>query len=293
MDSTVHVVGDPHSASVAIQVRLRRMELHPTVLFVHGGPGLTDYSDQVEPELSEYAFASYTQRGPDPSHSIGPFDEAAHLRDLIAVITNTLGPRRPVVVGHSWGGHLALHLAVERPDLLCGMVLIEPFGIDGDGGQARLAVEMDKRLPFHVARRANDLDERALGGSASDADLRESMALFWSTYYANSAKAPPMPIDMGVSATCYGSTMRSMASCTTEGALVPYVGDCRVPTVLMAGDQSPMGSTICETLTSVMPEAQLMTVPDAGHFPWFEAPGSVKHAIESLLGRIMRPDGRP
>jgi pimeloyl-ACP methyl ester carboxylesterase len=32
------------------------------------------------------------------------------------------------VVGHSWGGHLALHLLLAHPDRLLGVVAVDPLG---------------------------------------------------------------------------------------------------------------------------------------------------------------------
>lgn len=49
------------------------------------------------------------------------------MADAIAVL-DQLGIDRAWAVGHSWGGHLALHLAVSRPDRLLGVVCIDALG---------------------------------------------------------------------------------------------------------------------------------------------------------------------
>lgn len=269
--------------NVTIRGRVRRPRIEPTVLFLHGGPGLSDYANQLDSELFWCSLASYTQRGPSPSPSLGPFDEIHHVRDAIAVIEKVLKPRRPVLVGHSWGGHLALHLAAARPELLRGIVLIEPFGITGDGGQNDISIEMDQRLSPEVVERANELDVRALAGLATDEELRESMDLFWPTYFANFRQGPAMPPYLQVSAACYGSTMASMAECVESAHLADRLQRISLPTVLLAGQDSPMSLAISNAVSSCIPGARLTLIPGAGHFPWFEAEGCVSDAVRRVI----------
>jgi pimeloyl-ACP methyl ester carboxylesterase len=51
------------------------------------------------------------------------------LADQVAHVADELGIRRAVVVGHSLGGGVALHLALRRPRLVDGLVLIAPAAL--------------------------------------------------------------------------------------------------------------------------------------------------------------------
>jgi pimeloyl-ACP methyl ester carboxylesterase len=54
---------------------------------------------------------------------------------LMAEVLETYAPgRRAVVVGHSFGGAVALRLALDRPDLVDGLVLLAPVSHDWGGG---------------------------------------------------------------------------------------------------------------------------------------------------------------
>jgi pimeloyl-ACP methyl ester carboxylesterase len=55
----------------------------------------------------------------------------AHVRDALAVL-DAFGVEQAWTVGHSWGGHLALHLAVARPECLLGIVCVDPLGAYSD-----------------------------------------------------------------------------------------------------------------------------------------------------------------
>lgn len=66
----------------------------------------------------------------------GPFGMAAHAEDMVRVLDH-LGIERAVVAGHSMGAYVAAVLAVEHPDRVAGLMLV-------DGGlTAKLADDAD------------------------------------------------------------------------------------------------------------------------------------------------------
>jgi lipase len=54
----------------------------------------------------------------------GPFGISVHIDDLIAVLDHS-GARQAVVVGHSMGAYVAARLAVEHPERVAGLVLLD------------------------------------------------------------------------------------------------------------------------------------------------------------------------
>src|SRR5919199_2465802 len=85
----------------------------PRVLLLHGGPGLSgDYLEGLVDELAgRFEVAVFQQRGLAPSTEDGPFTVSRAIDDVAAVL-HGLGWARALLLGHSWGGHLALHVAV-------------------------------------------------------------------------------------------------------------------------------------------------------------------------------------
>ncbi len=64
-------------------------------------------------------------RGRARSNSLPPpFGLAAHVRDLLAVLDH-FGLDRPIVVGHSLGAYVAARMALEHPDRVSGLVLVD------------------------------------------------------------------------------------------------------------------------------------------------------------------------
>ena len=128
------------------------------VLLLHGGPGMTDYMATLLPELGGYRVASFQQRGVAPSTLNGPFDVPT-LRDDVIDVLDTLGWGAPAVIGHSWGGHLLLHVLAVAPSRVGAALVVDPLGVVGDGGYAAFEAELFRRLPVSTVARLTELEE--------------------------------------------------------------------------------------------------------------------------------------
>jgi proline iminopeptidase len=253
------------------------------VLLLHGGPGLSfEYLDELASELGDgFQVAGYQQRGLAPSTVEGPFTIAQAIDDALAVLEFLEWPRA-LIVGHSWGGHLALRLAAVLPRRLLGVLAVDPLGIAGDGGMAAFEAEMLARTPRDRRERAHELDERAMAGQGTPKEGLESLSIVWPAYFADPDNAPPMP-PVRMSVPAYSGLIAEFTTGTEEVAAA--LGSGEVPYGVIAGAGSPMpwGQAALAT-TELSPRAVLTVVPAAGHFPWLEVPGCVRHALQRLAG---------
>ena len=98
-------------------------------MFLHGALGdLRTWLPHVALLSKRFRCVAYTQRffGSAPRRSDGPaFGVATHADDLIAIV-EALGVGPVHVVSWSYAGHVALHAALQRPDLLGSLFLFEP-----------------------------------------------------------------------------------------------------------------------------------------------------------------------
>jgi proline iminopeptidase len=257
----------------------------PEVLLLHGGPGMSaDYLDGLIPELVPgYRVAVYQQRGLSPSTEIGPFTVAAHLADVAAVL-NGLGWEKALVAGHSWGGYLAIHVAAAFPDLLSGVLSIDPIGGVGDGGVPAFEVAMDARTPEQNRSRARELDERALLGEGSEQDAAESLSLAWPAYFAHPDAAPPM-MPLRLALRCQADSYESMVKEIPR--LESLLPDIKIPVGFLLGAERPIPPEQAGRATADrIPNAWVEMVPDAGHFLWLEKPGAVRAALDRLVSSM-------
>jgi pimeloyl-ACP methyl ester carboxylesterase len=265
----------------------------PPVLALHGGPGLSfGYLDPVVDEVAAgFRVATFQQRGLAPSTTSGPFTVDQAVADVVAVLDH-LGWQRAFVLGHSWGGHLAFHVAHDLGPRLLGVLAVEPLGGVGDGGKALFDDEMLARLPDDVRSVAQALDDRDAAGEATDAEALESLRLFWPAYYAEPDHAPAMP-PMATNRVTSRDLWLDLFDRLPQ--LEKSLAEITVPVGVVVGSRSPMPPKEAGIATARrIPGAWWVTVPDGGHFTWVEAPGCVLDAMRRLAaGSAAPPPDRP
>ena len=98
-----------------------------TIVMLHGGPGF-DHS-YLKPELqalAEHAQVVFLdQRGQGRSDPGNPGDwHLDQWADDVATFCRMLGIEKPILLGHSFGGFVALATAVRHPELASGLVIL-------------------------------------------------------------------------------------------------------------------------------------------------------------------------
>lgn len=98
----------------------------PPVVLLHGLASTCHIWDLVAPILADdYAVVALDQRG----HGLSAkpdygYDFATVGGDLLALIT-AMRMERPLIVGHSWGGDVALEFAVANPEVAMGLCFVD------------------------------------------------------------------------------------------------------------------------------------------------------------------------
>jgi len=258
----------------------RRAGSGPPVLLLHGGPGLGfEYLRDLAEELAqENDVGWYQQRGQEPSAVGVPYTVAADVEDARRVL-DALGWEKAYVVGHSWGGHLALHVAEAMPERLLGVLAVDPLGSVGDGRWPEFDEEMFRRTPEEVRERARELDELSMAGNADDELALEGMRLVWPAYFADPEKAPPMP-ELRIASARSAEMLPSIQA--ELPALEAGLSSIRVPVGFVHGSRSPMPLGASTDAAERIPGAWVEVVEGAGHFVWVEAPGAVRAALRRL-----------
>jgi pimeloyl-ACP methyl ester carboxylesterase len=194
-------------------------------------------------------------------------------------VLDALGWDKVYVVGHSWGGHLALHVAEALPERLLGVLAVDPLGSVGDGRWPEFDEEIFRRTPEPVRARARELDELASNGAVDDELALEGMRLVWSAYFADPEAAPPMPKLRMASE----RSARMVQSILAElPALEAGLGRIRVPVGFVHGSRSPMPVAASTDAAERIPGAWVDVVDGAGHFVWVEAPRAVQASLRRL-----------
>lgn len=174
-----------------------------------------------------------------------------------ALVGTVEGPR--VLVGHSLGGAVALEIALMRPDLVDGLVII--------ASAARLPVP-----DVTVARAREDFGaecDRLVEGSFAD---------------------PSAPMAAEARAALVACGPRTLAAdyavCRTV-ELRGRLGGVRVPVLVLVGSDDPFTPAwLSEELARELPMGQMAVIDGARHMPMAEFDATVAGLIAAYLARL-------
>ncbi|MEY2472075.1 MAG: hypothetical protein QOK28_1404 [Actinomycetota bacterium] len=185
---------------------------------------------------------------PEPPSDWGSPQYAALVADVVRAL-----PEPPVVVGHSLGGRVGVHLAASYPDAVRGLVLTGAPLI-------RVATKGKPKASYRMVRALNRR------GVISDARMEAARLKHNAPEYRNAS--PGMrPVWARLVAENYDD---AIAGIRCPLRLVWGDDDTAAP---LAGAQELAGRT----------GASLSVVPGAGHMTPFTAPDALRAALEELL----------
>lgn len=121
---------------------------HPSVIFLHGGPGGYIHSSIIElmkdVALKGYDVYLYDQIGSGLSDRLPrPKDYSfeKHLENLDEIINRQIKANKVILIGHSYGGILAAHFAAANPEKVAALIFsspgdLQPYRTNADGSLA-------------------------------------------------------------------------------------------------------------------------------------------------------------
>lgn len=251
---------------------------------LHGGPGMTDYTESLADEVlgsvpGLIRVARFQQRGFEPSTTGGPFTVERAVGDVIDVL-DALGAATAILVGHSWGAHLALHVAVTAPERVDGLVVLDSLGGAGDGGAASLAPNLRSRIGDRARRTLEDLQGRTELDPVERATAE--MRLLWPGYFGDASQAPPMP-DILMDPAAGEPVLMDALRLLGEGHLERLLPTIDVPSIHLIGARSPIDPDANLRSANLLRNSIVEVQEGVGHFAWLERPGSVATALRRLL----------
>ena len=219
----------------------------------------------------------YGETDPWPGHS--PFALAHEAALAEAILTPENGPIH--LVGHSYGGAVALRFAVQQPERLRSLVLIEPVAFhllwDEPSDPA------DRRL-FHEVRKIAGLVSRA----AANGDYRSAMARFVDYWNGGGAWTRTKPELQAALARRTPKVALDFWATMTESTPRAAYGRIAVPALVLGGARSPRPTRrIAELVAESLPGSRLQTIEEAGHMLPLTHTEAVNAAVVEHLRRSM------
>ncbi len=248
------------------------LALHCTLAHAGAWSGLAKMLPEVE-------LTAFDQPGHGRAADWDGREELQGLTARLAIeFAERVGGGAPVdLMGHSFGGTVCLRVALERPDLVRSLVLVEPviFAAARAAGDPAFATFDDAHSAFLTEVRAGRretgarLFHAAWGGAAAFEDLGPAQQQYM---------LDRIHFILGQDASLRRDT----------GGLLRYMGleSLGVPVLLVEGGGSPpVIDAIMGELARRLPMAERLVVPGAGHMVPITHPEAVAAAIRKHLHR--------
>lgn len=188
---------------------------------------------------------------------------------------------RAIYAGYSMGARLCLHLALARPELAAGLVLVGATAGIEDPDERAARRSADEAL-------ADTLDGPGAGGEPLRSFLDEwlSKPLFATLDSA----AAGLEDRLRNSAAGLASSLR-LAGTGTQEPLWDRLATLSMPTLVLAGALDAKFAALGQRIAGAIgPNARLGLVAGAGHAAHLERPGEVVEAVLAFVGGALEPE---
>ncbi|MDQ1815584.1 alpha/beta hydrolase [Massilia sp. CCM 9210] len=266
----------------AMQVERHGKRGRPLILIPGLASGSWVWQSTARHFLGDYTVYIVTLPGFD-GRAPAPGKQMEAAQRALAQLIETRKLVKPVLVGHSLGGVLALSLASQLPERIAGVVSID--GLPVFPGSEDLPPHQRDQMAQSLARRMAPADQRAFAAQQQDymrgtgvLDMARADELA-----KLSARSDPGAV-LQYMAETFAMDLRSQ---------LPGIG---APVLLIAPYFEPDASqheltedtkkTYYASLIATAPKAQVVTVSPARHFAMFDQPERVNAAIRSFLDAL-------
>ena len=263
------------------------------ILILHGGPDFDH--NYFLPAMDRFAEAFrliyYAQRGRGKSSgSVRPGDVSleSEMADLEKVREH-FGLESAAVLGHSWGGVLAMEYALRHPDRVSHLILLNTRPASHDD-YLRLRQERALRTPEVMAKL------KTLSAAHGYAEgNREAEAAYYRVHFGPAIRqqadleslVQSLRVNFSAQdirkARAIEDRLMQQTWLRQNYDLLPSLGSLRMPTLVIHGDNDLIPVACAELIAQAIPGARFVLLRDCGHFSYLERPNDVHKALSDIL----------
>ncbi len=247
------------------------------LLFINGGPGFDHSFHHLSPVWEQLAASRrvvfFDQPGTGQSWPVGPEDSVslAEVIDSMEAIRKALDAPRLILIGHSWGGYVAMTYALRYPANVEAMILV-------DSVAAKIA-----STEFLFGTLFPDIAGQLRGLSAEYPDqvqkyIRLTTAMsFYSPEIRDRIIAAMGRVE-------YNSRLEALSMEAEAHDLTAELSALAMPVLVTTGRfDAGISPRTAWTLHQAIPRSKLVVFERSGHFPMLEEPEAFVTAIEEFL----------
>lgn len=251
----------------------------PAVVYIHGAmttldEGLIGLTGAL---ASDFQITAFDRPGHGESERNAGTGSAWRQAELIHAACGSLKLTRPVIVGHSFGGAVAMALALAYPESVAGVVLVAPIAFP----EPRLEIVMfgARAVPFTgdwVSILSGPADAMMLPALRNGMFLPQKMTPAFRDGFPFALASGRKQLEAdGQDAL---AMIESLSRSASKYAL------CQVPVHIVQGDQDLVVNPLLHgrPLAAVLPRGRFINMPGLGHMAHHFAPEVVAEAVGTL-----------
>jgi lipase len=242
----------------------------PLVLCLHGVTSHGRHFARLAEALDGFHVVAPDLLGHGSSPYEPPWSIAAHLDAIL----ETVGERPGMVVGHSFGGRLALELAARRPELVSRLVLLDP------------AILIPPHVALHAAEHARKEREYVSFDEGIDRRFEESQLSRAPRELVAEELASHLVLDDDGRYRyryCQAAVVVAYGEMASDPPPFEHV---RVPTLLVLGEQSYVPyEHLLEAHRTALGDVLEVHVLPGGHTVLWDALEETEDAVHTFLGK--------
>jgi pimeloyl-ACP methyl ester carboxylesterase len=252
----------------------------PTMILLHGGPGFDHNS--LRPGLAPLAdvaqlvFLDHRGQGRSDESTPDRWNLDTWIDD-VAGFCDVLGIDQPILFGHSFGGMVALGVAIRHPKLPGKLV------VSNSAAKFRpdRALEMFERLGGEEAR--------AVAADYFAMPTEERLERFMEVCFPLYGIVPPDPEHRARIVARPAVGIHYFADEINAYDWFPELARIACPTLILAGELDPITPVAGhEEMAAAIPGAKLEVFARAGHAPWRDRPEETLARIRTFV--LTQPD---
>ena len=262
------------------------------LLCLHGGPGFPhDYLEPLEAIATTGRRAIfYDQLG--CGNSDDPNDPSMYTVDLyveeIGVVRRALELERVHILGHSWGGQLAMEYALTQASGLASLILA-----DTAASVPQWVAEMRRLVAELPPEVQQAILKHEAAGTTDSPEYQEATRVFFRRH--GSGRIHPRPEFLKrmadkpgdrVYQTMWGPSEFYVTGTLKHWDITGRLGEIRVPTLIIAGRYDHATPVLAETLYRRIHNSELVVFENSGHFPHIEETEHYLQVLDHFLHHV-------